>query len=88
MAISEFDVAREENLADSYLIKNMDFDDQYVGTVIRNVLQRNQIMNLSQLLTYTEGQLLELQGFGTISLAVLKVKLASLGLKLAEEKLW
>lgn len=88
MAISEFDVVREGNLADSHLIKNMDFDDQYVGTVIRNVLQRNQIMSLPQLLTYTERQLLELRGFGTVSLAVLKVKLASLGLKLAEEKRW
>lgn len=66
-------------------IQEMTFHhNKWITTRVRNVLGQNGIHTLEQLLGYTEKELLGMDNFGAISLANLKVKLESMGLKLKE----
>jgi DNA-directed RNA polymerase alpha subunit len=56
----------------------------WVTTRVRNVLRQNGIHTLSQLLELTEEDLGDMRNLGAISLANIKVKLESMGLKLKE----
>lgn len=71
------------------LIKDMRFANKDVDARIRNALMRTQIYTLSQLLQHSEKELLQIQGFGTVCLAELTVKLKGMGLTLrGEENTW
>lgn len=63
-------------------IKDMDFGNPQVNTRIRNVLQRNGIMTLGDLVECSDGDLWRMGGIGSISISFIKLKLSKLGLKL------
>lgn len=66
-------------------IADMNFDrNPWVTTRVRNVLQQNGIHTLGQLLECTWVDLVDMRNFGAISLAHVKSKLESMGLKLKE----
>lgn len=72
---------------DQVLIKDMKgFLDPIVGTRIRNVLMRDGITTLAQLLRYSEKDLLDLRSFGTVSLAQLTIKLKTMNVQLRVEE--
>ena len=68
----------------SFLIANMGFSNGKVGSRIRNVLAREGILHLEQLLALTEHNLRKMEGLGAISLAEIKAKLAKMDLKLKD----
>jgi DNA-directed RNA polymerase alpha subunit len=59
--------------------------NKWITTRVRNVLQQNGIMTLGDLLQQTEFDLQDLRNLGAVSLANIKVKLDSMGLKLKED---
>lgn len=70
----------------SLAIADMTFDhNPWVTTRVRNVLGQNGIHNLGQLLECTWQDLVKMRNFGAISLACVKSKLGSMGLKLKEQ---
>lgn len=74
---------------DKMLIKDMRFANKDVDARIRNVLLREGVDTLSQLLQHTEEELREFRGLGAVCLAELTVKLKGMGLTLrGEEKTW
>lgn len=80
--IEEIEGRRLEDLP----ISEMTFHhNQWITTRVRNVLQQNGIHSLAELLGYTEKELLSFDNFGAISLAEVKAKLDTMGLKLKEE---
>lgn len=64
-------------------IEDMDFGSPKVNTRIRNVLQRNGIMTLGDLVECSDGDLWRMEGIGAISISFIKLKLSELNLKLA-----
>lgn len=68
------------------LIADMEFSNRIVGARIRNVLRREGVRTLDQLLKFTEGELLDMRNFGTVCLAELTVKLKRMGLSLQPER--
>lgn len=73
---------------DKMLIADMHFDNTVVGTRIRNVLQKQGVVTLADLLKLSEEELLDMRNFGWISLAELTAKLSSMGLHLRKEVRW
>ena len=67
------------------LIEEMTFHhNKWITTRVRNVLRQNNIHTLGDLLKYNEYELHDMRNLGAISLANIKVKLESMGLKLKE----
>lgn len=69
-------------------IEDMEFANKVVGSRIRNVLRKNGIITLDQLLKYSQWELLDMRNFGSVSLAELTVKLKRMGLELRREEKW
>lgn len=69
-------------------IEDMEFANKVVGSRIRNVLLKNGITTLDQLLKHSEWELRDMRNFGSVSLAELTVKLKRMGLELRREEKW
>jgi DNA-directed RNA polymerase alpha subunit len=68
-------------------IQEMTFHhSKWITTRVRNVLGQNGIHTLGDLLQLTEFELRDMRNLGAISLANIKVKLDSMGLKLKEDR--
>lgn len=61
------------------------YHNRWTTTRVRNILGRNNIHTLGELLNHTEKELVKLDNFGAICLAEVKAKLDTMGLKLKEE---
>lgn len=69
-------------------IEDISFSNPGVDARIRNVLQRNGILTLGNLVDMREDELAGLRNLGAISVAEIKVKLDSMGLKLKQRGHW